>query len=233
MVTETYTDSTLTLYHSLKSGNKWEKLRFHSRMLKKTDSIFYVFKGKQMNADYTIREVIEKLNYGFKIRETSANGKLLFEAEVLHIFPVVFHGKYVEFDLDGMPMNETGFANGSRMGQKFLVNPVNKSHKITNLPEFPGGQPAFNKEIAKRIRLAPNYIKNKNNETVYIKFLISKTGEMDTIKLANQVSESLSKEAFRVFSSIEKKWIPAESNGETIDVWHYAKISTGSMGITR
>jgi periplasmic protein TonB len=54
--------------------------------------------------------------------------------------------------------------------------------------------------------------------TVYIRFVVTKTGDVDNVTIARAVDPLLDQEALRVVKSIPK-WTPGKNNGNPVKVW--------------
>lgn len=97
---------------------------------------------------------------------------------------------------------------------------TNKKSTITadKMPEFPGGQPALSKFIMDNVKY-PEAAKNIGIEgTVYVGFIVTKTGKTDKIILrSNKVNVLLAAEAIRVVS-IMPDWVPGKYKGVPVDV---------------
>lgn len=86
---------------------------------------------------------------------------------------------------------------------------------IENMPEFPCGEVGLRKYIAENT-IYPEEAKNKGLEgKVFINFIVSKTGEVQNVKVAKGIDPLLDNEAIRVVQSMPK-WKPATQRGKPV-----------------
>ncbi len=86
---------------------------------------------------------------------------------------------------------------------------------IENMPEFPCGEVGLRKYIAENT-IYPEEAKNKGLEgKVFINFIVSKTGEVQNVKVAKGIDPLLDNEAIRVVQSMPK-WKPATLRGKPV-----------------
>ena len=90
-------------------------------------------------------------------------------------------------------------------------------------PEFPGGLPALRQYIAENLNYPAEARENKIFGTVYLRFVVKKTGEVSKIELQRGVHELLDNEAIRVIKELPD-FVPGEQSGKKVNVWF-------SMGI--
>ena len=111
----------------------------------------------------------------------------------------------------------------------FLVIPTSLKAQIEkdNLPEtlksrlsytkaeFPGGYEKMNRFIEKHKRYANKEDEHFQVGIVYVSFIVEKDGSIDSVKLAQPLSEYYNREAMRLISSMPK-WKPATQNGQPV-----------------
>jgi TonB family protein len=85
------------------------------------------------------------------------------------------------------------------------------------MPEFPGGAAALKAYIANMTKYPEIAIKNGIQGTVYVSFVVSKTGKVTDAKIARGVDPSLNQEALRVVNSLPL-WKPGVQRGVAVDV---------------
>jgi TonB family protein len=84
-------------------------------------------------------------------------------------------------------------------------------------PEFKGGQGEMFKYLANSV-IYPEDSRRSNIEgTVYVGFVISKTGEIENVKIKRGVSKLLDKESIRVVKTMPK-WEPGKQDGAYVRV---------------
>lgn len=81
--------------------------------------------------------------------------------------------------------------------------------------QFPGGNDAMMKFIAKNVKYPQTAVENKIEGTVYVEFVIEKDGKITNVKAIRKVSPELDEEAVRVVSKMPK-WKPATQRGKTV-----------------
>ena len=89
--------------------------------------------------------------------------------------------------------------------------------EVDHVPEFRGGQIAMNNYIVKNINYPEAAIESGAEGTVYVGFIVSKTGEVKTCEIKKGVDENLDKEALRVVSEMPD-WIPGHKDGKNVAV---------------
>lgn len=88
---------------------------------------------------------------------------------------------------------------------------------IEKMPEFKGGQEALINYLSTNITYPETAKTNKIEGTVYISFVVDKTGKIGNCSVKRGVHEALDNEALRVISSMPD-WIPGESGGKKVNV---------------
>lgn len=86
-----------------------------------------------------------------------------------------------------------------------------------NVPSFPGGETARLKYFEKQIRYPAMEFENEIQGTVYVEFIVTAEGSIDSVKVLRDVSGTLglSKEVVRVVSAMPK-WNPEMRNGKPV-----------------
>lgn len=92
------------------------------------------------------------------------------------------------------------------------------------MPEFPGGEPALRKFIARTVRYPVDAAKNKEQGRVYIQFVVDTDGTITNIKVAKGVSPLLDAESIRVVKSMPN-WKPGTQDGKPVRVSYTVPIS--------
>lgn len=88
--------------------------------------------------------------------------------------------------------------------------------EVVQIPEFPGGERALRKFIAKNLNY-PEEAKNKKIEgKVWIRFVVSKTGDIEDVKVAKGADPLLDNEAIRIVQSMPK-WKTGKKRGKPVD----------------
>ena len=89
--------------------------------------------------------------------------------------------------------------------------------KVDKMPEFKGGQEAMVKYLISEIKYPEAAKKDNIQGTVYVGFIIRKTGQVEDSKVLKTVNELLDQEALRVIDAMPD-WIPGEKDGKKVDV---------------
>jgi protein TonB len=85
-------------------------------------------------------------------------------------------------------------------------------------PYFPNGEKALLIYVAEHTKY-PNEALEKGIEgTVYVRFVVTKSGEIGIAKVMRQIDPFLEEEALRVIKSMPK-WSPGKNNGNPVNVW--------------
>ena len=95
---------------------------------------------------------------------------------------------------------------------------IYSASEVMKLPEFPGGEYALLNYIATHIKYPKKAQKKGIEGTVYIKFEITKTGEIGKIEVIRGVHPLLDNEAVRVIKSLPK-FKPGIKDGRPVNVW--------------
>jgi len=94
---------------------------------------------------------------------------------------------------------------------------------VEEMPQYPGGDAEMHSFINKNIQ----YPNTKFTGTVYIRFLVTKTGALADFKILRGVSGDkegiLSQEAIRVLQ-LMPKWNPGKQNGKIVNVQYILPI---------
>jgi TonB family protein len=88
---------------------------------------------------------------------------------------------------------------------------------VENMPQFPGGEDARVKYMAKNLLYPESAIKNQTEGTVYVSFVVEKDGSVNEVKILRGVGGEIDSEAFRVVKNMPK-WSPGLQNGQAVRV---------------
>lgn len=90
-------------------------------------------------------------------------------------------------------------------------------------PEFPGGMLGLQKYLAKSVNYPTIAQETGIQGTVYLTFIINKSGKVEQVKLLRGADPSLDKEALRVVSSMPD-WKPGKQGGNPVKVSYQVPI---------
>jgi periplasmic protein TonB len=88
---------------------------------------------------------------------------------------------------------------------------------VDQMPEFPGGMEALINYMSHNIKYPVDAKEKGVTGTVYIKFIVDKTGHVINAKVKKGVSRSLNKEALRVVNAMPV-WKPGQQDGKPASV---------------
>ena len=105
--------------------------------------------------------------------------------------------------------------------QKTVVSKKNQKvfDVVEQMPEFPGGEVGLSKYIEENLKYPENAKKDSLSRKVFVQFVINEEGEVENVKIARSVDQTLDKEAIRVVKSMPK-WEPAKQFGKPIKFTH-------------
>ena len=83
-------------------------------------------------------------------------------------------------------------------------------------PEFPGGQAAFYNYVRDHLRIPEVGV--DLNVRMLVTFIVEKDGTMTDISVSKDPGFGLRKEAIRMMSAVEEKWLPGLKDGEPVRV---------------
>jgi protein TonB len=92
---------------------------------------------------------------------------------------------------------------------------VDSLFTVKDLPQFPGGQSAFNAYITNSLSLSEDVKKNKIHGLVQICFSIDKFGNPINVYIKKTVNADLDKTLFEIFKNMPR-WIPSQKYNDNI-----------------
>jgi len=96
--------------------------------------------------------------------------------------------------------------------------------KVDIQPKFKGGQDAMVKYMVENVKYPEECKKQNIQGTVYVGFIVRKTGAIDEAKILRSVNSYIDAEALRVIKSMPN-WIPGEDKGKKVDVKYTIPIN--------
>jgi len=98
-----------------------------------------------------------------------------------------------------------------------------ESFAVDEKPIFPGGDEGLTDYVAKHV-VYPKESKEKGIQgTIYVRFVVTKTGTIGETDIMRTVDPLLEMEALRIVKSLPK-WTPGKKNGNPVDVWFIIPI---------
>jgi protein TonB len=95
---------------------------------------------------------------------------------------------------------------------------------VEDMPDYPGGTQALMKFLNNNVRYPADAQKKKIQGRVVVCFILTKTGNIEDVKIAKSVYPSLDAEAIRVVK-LMPKWKPGKQNGKTVNVKYTLPIA--------
>ncbi len=95
---------------------------------------------------------------------------------------------------------------------------------VEKKPEFPGGVLALRRYIANNINYPAVARENDIQGTVYLRFVVLKTGKVGAVEIQKGVDPLLDEEAKRVVKGLPK-FTPGKQGGKNVNVWFSLPIN--------
>ena len=89
---------------------------------------------------------------------------------------------------------------------------------VKEMPSFPGGTEELMRYISEHIVYPEDALVNMIQGTVFLRFVVSRTGEVTRVEVTRSVDPLLDNEAVRVLSSLPR-WKPGKQDGNPVPVW--------------
>jgi TonB family C-terminal domain len=94
---------------------------------------------------------------------------------------------------------------------------------VEQMPTFPGGESELLAYIGKNLKYPVIAQENGIQGTVIVRFVVSKTGDVEKVEVLRSLDAACDKEAKRVVSSLPR-WIPGRQNGANVAVYYTLPI---------
>ncbi len=96
--------------------------------------------------------------------------------------------------------------------------------KVDVMPKFPGGDEAMFKFLRENLLYPQKARENKIQGKVIVRFVVTRTGQIDGIDIASSPNQTLSEEATRVIKKMPE-WIPGQNKGEKVNCYTLIPIT--------
>jgi periplasmic protein TonB len=96
-------------------------------------------------------------------------------------------------------------------------DPVEVIH-VQEKPVFPGGEKELLRYISSNIVYPELALEHEIEGTVYIRFVVTKTGEIGQTQVVRNIDPQLEAEALRIVKGMPR-WTPGKNNGHPVSVW--------------
>jgi len=141
----------------------------------------------------------------------------------------------------GLGLTTSGMAEGQNQNTNQQLNkesPENKNDSIKSqvveentlcyvseqMPQYPGGEEVLLNFIAKNLKYPETAIRDKIQGKVRVRFLVTETGKIDSIKVLKSLDSACDKEAIRVLKTLPS-FIPGKQNGVNVNVWYTLPVT--------
>ncbi len=95
---------------------------------------------------------------------------------------------------------------------------------VQQMPMFPGGESELSRFINQNIKYPVRAQQNSIQGRVIVRFVVSKTGQVDRVEVIRSLFPDCDKEAVRVIKLLPK-FIPGKQNGENVAVWYIMPVT--------
>lgn len=95
---------------------------------------------------------------------------------------------------------------------------------IEQMPTFPGGEQGLLNFIGTNLKYPLIAQENGIEGKVIVRFVVSKTGEINQVEIVRSVDKALDNEAIRV-AKLLPKFVPGKQNGKVVSVWYTLPIT--------
>jgi len=89
---------------------------------------------------------------------------------------------------------------------------------VETVPAYPGGTAAFDKFIKKNMQYPKAARKNRIEGTVYVQYIVEKSGELTDMHVERGINTDLDNEAMRIMTLPQKWWSPGMHDGKPVRV---------------
>jgi len=108
-----------------------------------------------------------------------------------------------------------------------ILESVPDSNKIYDVvgvaPSYPGGEEAMAAFINENFKYPQKSREMGEQGTCYVRFVVTKLGDIDSVEVLKGVSELIDAECISVIESMPR-WNPGEHDGNPVDVWYTIPI---------
>lgn len=119
------------------------------------------------------------------------------------------------------PMQEAELEEQTINVSKSELKPI--YDEVEQMPAFPGGDAALYKFIYSNIIYPVAAAEEGISGRVFVRFVVTKSGEVDRVTVLRGKHPALDKEAIRVVKMLPK-FIPGKLNGRNVNVWYILPI---------
>ncbi len=184
------------------------------------DSTLIISYNKKRRAKYIYYKKDETT---YKISQKSKD-RIVFSGEVINLVPLVRHGKFTYYNTNGTITYYKTYKNDRYEKVEIPKKELDEVLLISEqMPEFPGGEVALRKFIAENLQYPKITQECDISGKVYVRFVVTKIGEVANIQIVRGVDELLDMEAIRVISTLPN-FKPGMQNGKPVNVWYTVPV---------
>ena len=92
------------------------------------------------------------------------------------------------------------------------------------MPIFTGGDIALLNFVSKNLKYPESAIKDKIQGKVILRFVVTKTGQVDKVEIVRSLQPDCDKEAIRVIKMLPK-FTPGKQDGKLVSIWYTMPIT--------
>ncbi len=165
------------------------------------DSTLFITHLKQEAEQWICTKKNDSLYIVSQIKE----GKKIVKGEATRLIPLNKHGKFTNYRSNGKIQFHQYYENNKYLKTESKIQELGKTYMIAEqMPEFPGGDDALNSFINKNL-IYPKISKKKGvTGKVYVRFVVTKTGNVANIAVVKSLDEKLDLEAVKVVAMLPK-----------------------------
>lgn len=190
--------------------------------------VLFAFKaGNEVKEIYIPEHKGEIINDIINIPSTSETEKLIAPPPILKLFNTIsivdnnFTGPETDFNF----LEPDEIIDSPISFRKELEKKDSIFYIVEQMPEFPGGELALRKWIARKIEYPQLALQNGIKGKVYVTFIVDTDGGITNVAIARGVDPfTLDKEALRVVSDLPK-WKPGKQRGKAVKVAYTVPIN--------
>lgn len=206
-----------------KRHGEWKIVKRNETVIVTSDSSLLIVVMEEHGDVQNIIRKYKEVNNGFQFTEVYSNGRLKMEGVTRTFFPLYLEGEVKTYYKSGKIESIRYYKNNQMLANRYFNEKGEK--QVDNLfedadilPEYPGGDEAFDKDLSKVIRYPIRAQENGITGCVYVRFIVDEEGEMIDVIAESGSDYLLERAACKAISSIKKKWKPAVLDGKKVKI---------------
>lgn len=207
----------------IKKDKKWVETEVKETVIVTSDTSLIIKTSSRYKKEELINRIYKKIGGGFIFKDFYKNGKLKQAGATTSFYPLHIEGKMATFYKSGNVESICFYKNNQMVSNKNWLESgevyVDNIFKDVDIwPQYPGGKMALNRDIAKSVRYPVTAMKNRLTGRVFVHFVVNEEGEISNVYVDSIGNWDLDKEAYRVVTSLKKKWSPGILDGKKVKV---------------